>query len=959
MNLIQIENFLEKEMTMQYNYQPVMILTLLKCPNYTAPKTLLEEQLWRYNQFCNKSYAQPLNEAVQATAVTENRNIVSDLDGDKIKLNLDEDDQDSKNKLIGICYEKIAEWDSKWTLNAEGTREQIQDSTQIFLLEVSDKGSKEILQNTYLYPDWKSVNNKRDRVYGEVKPGDVLLVYFTNSAVIHSKMVKMVYRVSSVSEDHVELKIRSVKQLAGVHLDAVRENRENGVLGKKFNLIGQSGNITQISRKDYLDMLVLDNKLKPAICDEKFVAVHKYVEKVMEDSESGPYSDLIDFLRDPKAEGYKKKVLQDANNILEIKNWKSWLSENPGKIIDNLKNACSQKVVQNLFRFQGGEQETQAKILYQISNESSDVQKELEKKIFEFFNTEREVDFGNTWDSFIYFIKGINTKDVRPDFSFLSYLAFLRNSRCYIPFRPTYADRLFEHFGIDVRISTKAGEKGWRNYSLLLEIANELRLKLADKSDLDLTDVQGYMWALSSALEKGLKPEKHEQGVSSTERQQEFFDILERKNQIILYGPPGTGKTYTAKKIAEAFTGKKFDESQQPSCFLALGGWSNWRHAIENGPLRWGVDPSTPSNLGVYNSLKEGDLVFFYQNRDVPAKFTKRGLFGAGRVTRKYTSDEPYWPDEISAGNAVYTQRFEMEPLKIALDDSEVLPWIDGLPFTKGLNSIKNEEVLSKLLAELKKVWNINLNCAFIKRITFHQSFSYEEFIEGIKAEARGTSVSYDVNPGIFKEFCECARRNPDQKFVMIIDEINRGNISKILGELITLLEKDKRKDTATLPYSKELFSVPENVFIIGTMNTADRSLVLLDVALRRRFAFYEIMPDSSLLKNQDIDGVNITKLLDSINERIKAQDMRDYQIGHSYFMENENPIKTKDDLKFSMVYEVIPLIREYFYNEQEKIEKILGAELSSGESKKEWRTDAKKLVESLKIEFPDKQDET
>jgi len=429
-----------------------------------------------------------------------------------------------------------------------------------------------------------------------------------------------------------------------------------------------------------------------------------------------------------------------------------------------------------------------------------------------------------------------------------------------------------------------------------------------------------------------------------------YYDILNRKKQIILYGPPGTGKTYTAKKIAEAFTEKKFEESQLPSCFIALGGWSNWSHAKENVPLRWGVDPSTPSNLGVYNSVKEGDYVFFYQNKDEPTKFTKIGLFGVGRVTRKYTSDEPYWPDEISAGNAIYTQRFEMELLKIARDDSEVLPWIDGLPRVKGLNSIKNEEVLTNLLSESKKMWNINLNCTFIKSITFHQSFSYEEFIEGIKAEPHGDSVSYNVNPGIFKEFCSCARRNPKQKFVMIIDEINRGNISKILGELITLLEKDKRGDTATLPYSKDTFSIPENVFVIGTMNTADRSLILLDVALRRRFAFYEVMPDSSLLKNQNIDGVNLTDLLDSINERIRTEDMRDYQIGHSYFMDGEKPIQTADDLKFSMVYEVIPLVKEYFYNEPEKIIKILGEKLGSGESNLEWKT--AELVKSLYDEF-------
>ena len=299
--LSDLTNFIENDMRMEYNYQPVMLLTLLKCPNCTAPKALLKEQLWRYNQFSNKKYAEPLQEAIQATSVTENRNIVSVLEGGKVKLNLNEDDQDSKNKLIDICYEKIAEWDSKWTLTSDGLRVKISDNTGIFLLQVSEKGSKEILQNQYQYQLWKSDNNKRDRIYGEVKPGDVLLVYFTNNSVIHSKTVKMVYVVSSVSEDQVELNLMPVKQLAGVSLDTVRENRDAGTLSNKFNLVGQVGNITKISREDYLDMLVLDNKQRIKVSDEKFSLANSIVKKTME--EQG-YDSLC------------KKIIGRAGNIV-------------------------------------------------------------------------------------------------------------------------------------------------------------------------------------------------------------------------------------------------------------------------------------------------------------------------------------------------------------------------------------------------------------------------------------------------------------------------------------------------------------------------------------------------------------------------------------------------------------------------------------------------------------------
>ena len=139
--------------------------------------------------------------------------------------------------------------------------------------------------------------------------------------------------------------------------------------------------------------------------------------------------------------------------------------------------------------------------------------------------------------------------------------------------------------------------------------------------------------------------------------------------------------------------------------------------------------------------------------------------------------------------------------------------------------------------------------------VTFHQSYSYEEFIEGIKTEVIEDKsdpklikrfVDYAVKPGIFKNFCKTAEADPNNKYVMIIDEINRGNISKIFGELITLIEKDKRGIEVILPYSKQPFSIPDNVYVICTMNTADRSIAKLDTALTRRFGRREIMPDPS-----------------------------------------------------------------------------------------------------------------
>ena len=207
--------------------------------------------------------------------------------------------------------------------------------------------------------------------------------------------------------------------------------------------------------------------------------------------------------------------------------------------------------------------------------------------------------------------------------------------------------------------------------------------------------------------------------------------------------------------------------------------------------------------------------------------------------------------------------------------------------------------------------------------VTFHQSYSYEDFVEGIRPVTVDGAVRYEVRKGIFRQMCDRAGEDRDNNHVLIIDEINRANIYKVFGELITLLEPDKRLDEENeikvrLPYSGDEFGVPPNLYLIGTMNTADRSIALLDTALRRRFEFEEMMPQPKLLgKAGEFD---LPAMLEALNRRVEFLYDRDHMIGHAFFM----GVKNLDDLDAVFRRKVIPLLQEYFYEDWQKIGQAL-----------------------------------
>ena len=271
----------------------------------------------------------------------------------------------------------------------------------------------------------------------------------------------------------------------------------------------------------------------------------------------------------------------------------------------------------------------------------------------------------------------------------------------------------------------------------------------------------------------------------------------------------------------------------------------------------------------------------------------------------------------------------------------------DGKP----LDELTDYAAVMSRYNELKKAGRISFT-------TFHQSYGYEEFIEGIKPiiDENKQDIGYTIEPGVFKKFCDNAKsitristgiestviEENTEPYVFIIDEINRGNISKIFGELITLIESTKRAGmpeaaSAILPYSGDEFSVPSNVYILGTMNTADRSIALMDTALRRRFQFVEMMPDSDVLRKihaDKVEDLDVAAMLDKINERIEYLYDREHTIGHAFFTD------LKDDAtleKLQSIFEksVIPLLQEYFYEDYQKIQLVLGDNAKSDDSLK------------------------
>ncbi len=460
----------------------------------------------------------------------------------------------------------------------------------------------------------------------------------------------------------------------------------------------------------------------------------------------------------------------------------------------------------------------------------------------------------------------------------------------------------------------------------------------------------------------------------------EIARALDRKGQVVLYGPPGTCKTYAARRFAVWWLLRELGEDEPTAALANEDAFAFAEKRLSTtqvarrvwwvvaNPSEWTWDVLFQEGQVEYRYgrlrrnyplVQQDDLVVGYQ---ATPDLRIRALAKVTEPLHTTSSGEP----KITLAPVTRIEG----PSYAELSADPILGHSEPMRFRNQgtLFALSREEAehLLSLLAErqpeVQQVAEPDTGIGHLTWMTFHASYSYEDFIEGFRpVDTGGGSLVLRLEDGAFKRVCREAQANPDKPYLVVIDEINRSNIAKVLGELITLLERDKRGLLLTLPQSKEPFAIPPNVFVLGTMNTADRSIKQLDTALRRRFAFLELMPDIELLRGARVGNLPLDEFLEQLNRRIAEREGREKQIGHSYLLDDGEPISDPDEFARRFRQEILPLLQEYCYDEYASLAEYIGEGLVNAEAQvlnSEALNDPDQLLEALEREFRQTGDE-
>ena len=423
---------------------------------------------------------------------------------------------------------------------------------------------------------------------------------------------------------------------------------------------------------------------------------------------------------------------------------------------------------------------------------------------------------------------------------------------------------------------------------------------------------------------------------------------------IILFGPPGTGKTYGAMRIIEAFESlngntMSYKEVQDENRvrFITFHQAFSYEEFVE------GLRPETDEKGNIRYEIKPGILKRLAEE----CKIQERKKSIENDILADTTGESKVWKVSLGRRNTdehIYKALKAREEIAIGYGVEEsVADWtdeqIDMADRTGILKTFRSKVQIGDIVFIFNSIKTIRLIGVVVSDYYYTNEdglgYGHRRKVKWIKdCESEPVDI-LKLNQGkqlTLASLYELKINSADalklvddredtqvqsKPYYLIIDEINRGNIAKIFGELITLIEKDKReKLSCLLPYSGHEFSLPKNLYIIGTMNTSDRSIALLDTALRRRFAFIEISPDPALVESRTptIGGnVSPAKLMKAINQKITEKIDRDHRIGHSYFLGDD--LISKMDLYHAWYYKILPLLMEYFYNDISQVANIVG----------------------------------